>query len=104
MNETAETVEQQGTATGKVAPGMTYVENFKKRGTRKAQTPTGFAKISVAEAARRMGVCESTVRNMANSGKIKWAWGNGNKRPHGIIWQSVVDYVEGRNAQKATSK
>ena len=93
-------IEESATAT-ETKPARGGAANLRKRGTRREPTIETFKKVSVAEAARRLGMCKQTVRNMANSGKIKWAWGNGPERPCGIIWQSVEDYINGRNAAKS---
>lgn len=50
-------------------------------------------RMSVAEAAEMIGVCEQTVRNMANAGIIAWFWGSGKIRPSGVMASSVRDFI-----------
>ena len=54
-------------------------------------------RMSVADAATRIGVCEQTVRNMANAGQLAWFWGSGTIRPSGVIAQSVEDFIARRS-------
>ena len=50
-------------------------------------------RMTVAEAARRIGVCRQTVRNYANAGRLKWFWGNGTRRPSGLLAASVEAFA-----------
>ena len=61
-------------------------------------------RMTVAEAARRIGVCQQTVRNYAHAGRLKWFWGNGTRRPSGLLASSVEAFVrsaEGRCREDA---
>lgn len=59
-------------------------------------------RMSVAEAATRIGVCEQTVRNMANAGQLAWFWGSGTIRPSGVIAQSVEDFIARKSSTGKT--
>ena len=59
-------------------------------------------RMSVAEAATRLGVCQQTVRNMANAGQIAWFWGSGRIRPSGLIAQSVEDFIARKSQIRTT--
>lgn len=53
------------------------------------------SRMTVAEAARIIGVCPQTVRNLAHAGKLSWFWGNGTERPSGLVASSVSRFLRG---------
>ena len=56
-------------------------------------TEKGVAvRMSVTDAAKRLGVCRQTVRNLAHEGKLQWFWGGGSIRPSGVVAKSVEEF------------
>ena len=53
-------------------------------------------RMSVADAARMLGVCRKTVRSLAHAGRIEWFWGNGIVRPSGVMAASVIEFAQSR--------
>lgn len=64
--------------------------------TDKRREQSATVRMSVNEAARRLGVCRQTVRNLAHGGKLQWFWGGGSIRPSGVVARSVEDFMGNR--------
>ena len=56
-------------------------------------TSQSSARMPVAVAARLLGVCEQTVRNMASIGRLTWFYGSGSVRPSGLVAASVYAFI-----------
>lgn len=70
------------------------------RRDRESQDRGLAVRMSVADAARRLGVCAKTVRSLAHAGRIEWFWGNGSVRPSGVIAASVLSFAKTRRGLK----
>ena len=70
------------------------------RKDRVAQDRGMAVRMSVADAARRLGVCAKTVRSLAHAGRLEWFWGNGSVRPSGVIAASVLSFARMRRGME----